>query len=123
MKWNIDKSHPICPQICEQLCVAIANEEFLPNHKILSVRELALILGVNPNTVQKSFEELERLEVIYSIRGSGWYVCENTKIAKEEVKKILLKKTNEYFLEMKQLGYDIKKTMKYLNERYGDNNE
>ena len=60
MQWTLDKSRPICPQICEQICLAVANGEFAAGEKLFSVREVALMLGVNPNTVQKSFEELER---------------------------------------------------------------
>ena len=66
MNWTLDKSRPICPQICELISVAIANGEFAANEKLLSVREVALLAGVNPNTVQKSFEDLERRGVIHS---------------------------------------------------------
>lgn len=123
MKWNIDKSHPICPQICEQLCVAISNGEFKENEKIFSVRELAVKLGVNPNTVQKSFDILETQNVIYSVHGSGWYVSEKIDVAIEVVSELRKKRTKEYFNEMKILGYDLKETIKYINERYGDLNE
>lgn len=123
MQWIINKSYPICPQIFEQICLAIANQEIKPHEKIFSVRELALKLGVNPNTVQKSFELLEEQGIIYSIRGSGWYVSEDINTAKNVVDELKLKKTEAYFLEMKQLGYSIESTIKYLNERYGNNNE
>lgn len=123
MKWYINKSNPICPQIYEQICVGIANNEFLPNQKIYSVRELALLIGVTPNTVQKSFELLNETGVIYSVKGSGWYVSENVDVAVKTVELLKTKKTDEYLLEMLQIGYDEKKTVKYLNERFGETNE
>ena len=49
MTWTLDKNRPLCPQICEQVCVRIATGEFLPNSRILSVREMAIAAGVNPN--------------------------------------------------------------------------
>ena len=65
MSWQLDKNRAICPQICERLCVEIANGTLKPNDKLASVRELAIRAGVNPNTVQKAFEQLEQDELIY----------------------------------------------------------
>ena len=123
MNWTLDKSRPICPQICEIICVAIANDEFAGDEKLLSVREVALLAGVNPNTVQKSFEELERRGVIHSVRCSGWYVNENTDVAVDEVNSLRLKKTREYVASMAQLGCDPGETVKYINEYMEANNE
>ena len=120
MKWYINKSNPICPQICEQICVGIASNEFLPNQKIYSVRELALLIGVTPNTVQKSYEILNESGVIYSVKGSGWYVGENIELAQKTVDSLKKKKTDVYLLEMQQIGYDEEKTMEYLKERLGE---
>ena len=82
MKWNINKSRPICPQLCEQICVGIKNKELLPQEKIYSVRELAIKLGVNPNTVSKAYTKLEELGYIKAIPkrvGSNTFVMYNIK--------------------------------------------
>lgn len=122
MKWNIDKSCPICPQIYENICVAVANGELLPKSKLFSVRELALQIGVNPNTVQKSFALLENDGIVYSIPGSGWYVSENNDAAITVVSSLREKKSDYYFQEMNHLGYSTVEIIKYINERYGDKN-
>ena len=83
MNWTLDKSRPICPQICEQICVAVAKGELAVGSKLPSVRDIALQAGVNPNTVQKSLEELERMGVIHSVRCSGWFVNEEVDAATE----------------------------------------
>ena len=119
MEWSIDKSKPICPQICEQMCVAISTGEFEAGSRLLSVREVALLAGVNPNTVQKSFEELERKGIIHSVRCSGWYVGEDITNAEKTLIELKYKKTAEYFAEMEQIGCDAKMTMEYLKEWYG----
>ena len=121
MNWTLDKSRPICPQICEVICVAIASGEILAEEKLLSVREIALLAGVNPNTVQKSFEELERRGVIHSVRCSGWYVNDNTDAADNEVRCLRIKKTEEYLAAMAQLGCDSDETVKYFNAYQGGN--
>lgn len=120
MKWIIDKNRPICPQICEQICVAIASKKLLSREKVYSVRELALKLGVNPNTVQKSYDILEEKGIIFSVRGSGWFVNEDTTIANEVVKKVVEAKVLSFLQEMEQLGFDEEMVKKYLEDRKGE---
>lgn len=116
MNWVIDKSRPICPQLCEQLCVGIAKGMFAPHQKLPSVREIAVDAGVNPNTVQHSLEELEQKSVLYSIRGSGWYVAEDTALAKDVLLGILAQKTADYFAAMEILGMDAAAVKEYVKE-------
>lgn len=116
MEWVIDKGRPICPQICEQLCLRIANGMFAPHEKILSVREIAVAAGVNPNTVQRSLEELERRGVLYSVRGSGWFVADDIGLAKEVLNGILAQKTADYFAAMQILGMDTAAVKEYVKE-------
>ena len=116
MNWTIDKNRPICPQICEQLCLKIAKGEFAPQEKILSVREIAVAAGVNPNTVQRSLEELEKKGILHSVRGSGWFVGEDTTLAEEVLADILAQKTAAYFQEMSALGMEAGTVKEYVKE-------
>ena len=120
MRWMLDKTHPICPQICDIICVAIVKGEFSAGEKLLSVREIALLAGVNPNTVQKSFDELEALGVIHSIPCSGWYVNENIDAAIREVERQKMKKSEEYIRAMLQLGCAPGEIEQYLTKRRGE---
>ena len=114
MDWFIDKNRPICPQICEQLCLRIAGGVFTPHQRLLSVREIAVAAGVNPNTVQHSLEELERKGLLYSVRGSGWFVGEDITHAKEVFAGILAQKTADYFASMEHLGMDAEAVKEYV---------
>lgn len=116
MKWEIDRSKAICPQICEQLCLEIAHGNFKPNQKIFSVREVALSAGVNPNTVQYSFSELEKQGILYSVRGSGWFVSEDISLAQETLKQILNQKTKAFFTDMCNLGLTTEEIKNYVKE-------
>ncbi len=80
--------------------------EWLPDEKILSVRELAMELQVNPNTVMRSYEYLQNKEVIYNKRGIGFFV------AAEAVKTIKAAKRERFLNE--DLPF-LFKTMKLLN--------
>ncbi len=104
MNWTLDKSRPISLQLCEKICVAIASGEYKAGDRLLSVRDFALLAGVNPNTVQKSFEELERRGVIHSVRCSGWYVNDDICSAKAELSSLRRQKTEEYIDVMIGLG-------------------
>ena len=120
MDWRLDKKRPICPQICEKLCVLIASGEITAGERLMSVREVAVYAGVTPNTVQKSFEQLEAQGVIYSKRGSGWYVNENTDIAKKVLNDLIRLKTIHYLNDMQNLGLDKKEIIQIIKEfRYG----
>ena len=116
MEWTLDKSRPICPQICEQVCLRIVLGEFQAGERLLSVRDVALAAGVNPNTVQKSFDILEEKGILYSQRGSGWFVSEDVASAREMYSEILNEKTAEYFSAMRALGMDHAQTKKYVSE-------
>lgn len=107
LSWKLDKNRPICPQIEEQICVKIANGELKSGEKLMSVRDVAVEASVNPNTAQKAFEGLEAKGLLTSVRGSGWYVSEQTEKAAEIVKEIILSRTREYVNSMKDLGLTV----------------
>ncbi len=115
MGWKPDRKRPICPQICERVCVRIARGELEPHGRMPSVRELAVELGVNPNTAQRSFELLEQQGVLYSVPGTGWYVSADTAVAQSTVQAIIADKTRLFFEEMFNLGLGtdaVKQTIK-----------
>ena len=116
MEWSLNKERPLCPQICEQICVGIARGEFAPGERLMSVREVAVNTGVNPNTVQRAFETLERDGVLTSVRGSGWFAGEDLSIAKAVLERILAEKTAGYFKEMLALGLDPQAVKEYVKE-------
>lgn len=112
MEWNLDKHRPICPQLCETLCARIAAGDFAPGQRLMSVRELAVAAAVNPNTVQRAFEQLEQQGVLRSERGAGWFVGDNLAAAEALRETMAKEKLTAFFGEMAGLGLspaDIKK--------------
>jgi len=61
-------------QIAEHVCDKIHLGQWRPEDKVPSVRELAVSLEVNPNTVMRAYEYLQQQEIIYTRRGLGYYV-------------------------------------------------
>ena len=81
---DLQSRTPIYEQLYKKVVELILKNELKPNDKLPSVRELAKTLGVNPNTVSKAFQLLERDKVIYSLAGRGSFVSNiNTNAVKE----------------------------------------
>ncbi|MCH5349967.1 MAG: GntR family transcriptional regulator [Oscillospiraceae bacterium] len=74
--FNIDLQSrtPIYEQLYKKVVELILKNELKPGDKLPSVRELAKSLGVNPNTVSKAFQLLERDKFIYSLVGRGSFI-------------------------------------------------
>ena len=115
LEWTLDKSRPVCPQIAEQVCVRIVTGEFRPGEKLLSVREVALAAGVNPNTVQKAFETLERQGILYSLRGSGWYVSDDPSAAGATLTSLIESTTADFFNQMTRFGLTDHEIRQYVS--------
>lgn len=77
MNWTFKEGLPIYTQLTEQIKMHIARGTFKPGEQIPPVRELAMDAGVNPNTMQRALSELEREDLLYSVRTSGRFVTES----------------------------------------------
>lgn len=73
--WKFSNSKPIFRQIYEKLKTDVATGVYPPDSKFPSVRDLAMDIGVNPNTVQRAIVILEEDGILETRRGDGRYVC------------------------------------------------
>jgi GntR family transcriptional regulator len=71
---NFHNQTPIYLQIAEYIGEQVLVQNWKPEDKVLSIRELAVQLEVNPNTVQRTYDFLQTREVIYTKRGLGYFV-------------------------------------------------
>ena len=74
---EFDSNKPIYIQIADNICERILSGEFKPGGRISSVREWGAQIGVNPNTVARSYEILTDRKVIYNQRGIGFFVADD----------------------------------------------
>lgn len=84
MEFSSTKS--IYIQIADYMCDSIMMGKWKVNEKIISIRELAVELEVNPNTAMRAFEHLQSRGIIYNKRGIGYFVAED---AVQRVKSLL----------------------------------
>lgn len=90
MEFNTNK--PIYLQICDHVYEQILTGELKEDERMLSVREYGAEIGVNPNTVMRSYEKLTQDEIIYNKRGIGYFIAENAK-------ELVLKTLRREFIE------------------------
>lgn len=123
MKTLIDidsrSSKPIYEQIIEKVKENIIKKILKPGDKLPSVRELASLITINPNTISKAYNELERMKVIEVVRGKGTFVAENFEpiMDKEKMREIegYMKKI---IIEAHYIGLSKNKLIELLNEIY-----
>lgn len=85
MDFNNGKS--IFLQIADRITDKVVSGTYPPGEKIPSVREMAAEVGVNPNTIMRTYNELQTLNVIENKRGIGYFVKENAQKSVIERKK------------------------------------
>lgn len=91
---------PIYEQLFRGIARLVSSGELLPNEKLPAVREVAKQFGINPNTVQKAYAQLEQAGLIYSIPAKGSYVSDRKETAaavKEEALRNAEKSLREAF--------------------------
>ena len=120
MEFNFDNNVPIYIQIVEQLKIYIISEKISPGERLPSVRDLALQMKVNPNTMQKALGELEQLNLIYTERTNGKFVTNDKKLIYNYKKKYAESLSNKYFASMENIGFSKEDTINYLKELGGD---
>ncbi|MCR5090803.1 MAG: GntR family transcriptional regulator [Oscillospiraceae bacterium] len=117
MEWSLRTDLPIYSQLVEQIRLAIVSGKLHPGEKIASVRDLASEAGVNPNTMQRALQELEREGMVFAQRTSGRYVTEELQII-EKAKVVLAEKQVQAFLiTMQNLGYSSEEVINLLQSR------
>lgn len=76
---DFKKQKAIYLQIAETICERILQGDWKEEERMASVRDVAAEMGVNPNTVLRSFDHLQEREIIFNRRGVGYFVAANAK--------------------------------------------
>ena len=106
MAWELDADRPIYAQLVERIQREIVSGKYQPGEKLPSVRDLAAVAAVNPNTVQKAFAQTERSGQIMPQRTSGRKVTEDTELISNTREKLAAGHMRSFIDNMQELGYD-----------------
>lgn len=110
---------PIYLQIVDTLFETILNEELTAGKRIPSVREMAITMGVNPNTLMRAYAYLEEQGIISMSRGVGYFLCEDARFKILALKKseFLTRELPHLFKMVDLLGIDINELIELYKTR------
>jgi DNA-binding transcriptional regulator YhcF (GntR family) len=116
MEFNAHK--PIYLQICDQLYGQILSGDLKADDRLLSVRDLGIELGVNPNTIMRSYETMTAAGIIYNKRGIGYFVAENAKelVLNEMKNEFINNELPQVIKKMKLLGITPEEFLNFANK-------
>lgn len=103
------ESQAIYLQIGDHMCEQILLDKWKTEDRIPSVRELAVQLEVNPNTVMRTCEYLQQYEIIYNKRGIGYFVAPNAgkKIKQLKKERFLANELPQFFRNIYLLDIEL----------------
>ncbi len=118
---DFNNNQAIYLQIADYVCDHIQLREYKEGEKIPSVRELAVALEVNPNTVMRAYDHLQQQDIIFTKRGMGFFTQEQsaTKILKMRKEQFLKEELPELFKKMQMLNIDFSE----IENQYKKHNE
>jgi len=121
MGIDFKPNKPIYKQLMDRITSEIVRGEMVAGEKLPSVREYAINVGVNANTIQRVYQELEGLEIVETKRGQGTFVTEDKKRLnrlREDLKSTLIK---EFIENMKSMGFQLDDMIKGMESEGRDN--
>lgn len=123
MDLEFDDKMPIYLQIMDRIKMDIATEKLKANDKLPSVREMATILKVNPNTLQRAYQELERLDIVYTQRGMGTFVGERKNMIDDLREEMAKEVIDSFILRMKRLGFGEQEIIESISKNINEVNQ
>lgn len=123
MAWNLENDRPIYAQLVDRIKMQIVSGQYPPGGRLPSVRELAAVAAVNPNTMQKAFAELERGGLIATQRTNGRTVTLDEEMIRSVRESLAEAHVDRFLREMKDLGYGKAEAEALLKRRYEEEKE
>ena len=117
MSWYFDNQRPLYLQLVEQLKARIISGDYPPGGRLPSVRELAAQTGVNPNTLQRAFAQLEQEGLLYTERTTGRFVTDDAARLAQLKEEAALRLADQFLAQAGLLGYSPAAAAQLLNQR------
>jgi len=119
LKFQLDFSQPLYEQLMEQIRSSVAKGEIELGEKIPSVREMAHALKINPNTVMRAYQELERDGLTEKRRGQGTFITSSRERVESFRKELAKKYIDDFLIKMESLGYFWEDIQAYVSAKKG----
>lgn len=117
---QIQRNQPLYEQLMWRIKAQVADGVLIKGEKLPSVREMALIEGLNPNTVAKAYKALEVQHVIETVTGKGTFVSANDdQVADQRLIEELREQLGEVVIEAKRAAISAQQLNDWIAEAYG----
>ena len=118
-KLDIKSGVPFYRQIVDQIRYGIASGHLLPGEQLPTVRDLAVRLEVNPNTIRKAYSELEILGILDTQQGTGTFIAhKEIEITDSEKDRMIGQICDELIARGQQYNLTLKEIFEHLQRRY-----
>lgn len=118
MQLKLDQGSPIYQQIIDEFKRSIARGELEPGDRIPSQRELATMIRVNPNTVQRAYREMEQERIAETLRGQGTFICDDPVLVGRIRREMADRALFSFVQEMRSLGFTRDDMMRLVGETH-----
>lgn len=105
MTDTFQSSQPIYSQLADRIKKQILRGELKSGDKLPSVREMGILVSVNPNTVQRTYRELEGVGIVETKRGQGTFVTESEEILTMMREQLKQEGISQFVKGMHEMGY------------------
>ncbi|MFI3208601.1 MAG: GntR family transcriptional regulator [Eubacteriales bacterium] len=109
---------PIYEQIVEKIQVLIFKGVLESETQLPSVRKMAIDLSINPNTIQKAYNQLEMMGLIYSVKGRGSYISPNLNVIDLQIEKYF-QELDEVVVKGFEKGLSLEEILSQVEVFYG----
>ncbi|RAP76823.1 GntR family transcriptional regulator [Paenibacillus montanisoli] len=117
---NFNNPKPIYMQMVDEVKKALARGELSPGDKIPSHKERAQMSQVNPNTVQRAYQEMEREGLTETLRGQGTFIRNDPALLQTIRSEMALAAVKLFIEEMQGLGIEPGETERLLRSQLYD---
>ena len=123
MEYQFTDDKPIYVQLMDSFKVQIVSGELQEGSRLESVRDLAVKARVNPNTMQKTLSELERIGLVRTERTAGRFITDDKERIKKMKQDIAEEEIFLFLNKMKSLGFEKSDVVKLLDKKLKTNHE
>lgn len=117
VKIDYRDARPIYEQIVDGIEELVLRGALTVDTQLPSVRQLAMELSINPNTIQRAYAELERRGVIYAAKGRGNFISDNTRVLRDQRLQEIGREIGTLAVQARTLGATQKQLYAWVDEK------
>jgi GntR family transcriptional regulator len=122
IKIDNNSSKAIYEQIYDEMTRLILSKALKPDEKMPSVRELAAMIKINPNTIQKAYKSLEEDNYIYTVKGKGNFVKNADELRSVHIR-TMEEQLNSTIRSLKELGLEDEEVIRLVRNILNKDNK